>query len=58
MRQTVIYSVYGLFLEGTLSMLGHLVFGRYGSGSEQVVLQAPATPGLMRRVLGALFRRR
>jgi hypothetical protein len=39
-------------------MLGHLVFGRYGAGSEQVVLHAPAAPGLMRRVLSALFRRR
>jgi len=39
-------------------MLGHLVFGRYGTRSEQQVLNVPAEPGWMRRVLGALFRRR
>ena len=39
-------------------MLGHLVFGRYGAVSEQAVLQAPAAPGLVRRVLSALFRLR
>jgi hypothetical protein len=39
-------------------MLGHLVFGRYGSGSEaQAVHATPVPSGWMRRVLGALFRR-
>jgi len=38
-------------------MLGHLVLGRYGRGSEQSLLAPPAASGLVRRVLGALFRR-
>jgi len=38
-------------------MLGHLVLGRYGRGSEQSALSPHAMSGLMRRVLGALFRR-
>jgi hypothetical protein len=37
-------------------MLGHLVFGRYGAASEQAVLRSPTAPGLVRRVLSALFR--
>jgi hypothetical protein len=40
-----------------MSMLGHLVFGRYGAKSEQVFLRAPAEPSLVRRVLSALFGR-
>jgi len=39
-------------------MLGHLVFGRYGTDSERHAPAAPARPGFMRRVLSALFRRR
>lgn len=39
-------------------MLGHLVFGRYGTGNEQQqTLAAPVHSGFLRRVL-ALFRRR
>jgi hypothetical protein len=58
MRQTVILSVYGTSVVEGISMLGHLVFGRYMTGSEQQPLHAdPAPSGFMRRVL-ALFRRR
>jgi hypothetical protein len=41
-------------------MLGHLVFGRYASGSaeELRVVADPLLPAWMRRVLGAMFRRR
>jgi hypothetical protein len=39
-------------------MLGHLVFGRYGAGSERSLATVPVQSGWMRRVLGAMFRRR
>jgi hypothetical protein len=41
-------------------MLGHLVFGRYATGSaeELRVIAEPVMPAWMRRVLGAMFRRR
>jgi hypothetical protein len=38
-------------------MLGHLVSGRYASGSDGYVHAEPAHIGWLRRVLGALFRR-
>jgi hypothetical protein len=43
-----------------VKMLGHLVFGLYASGSaeELRVVAAPVIPAWMRRVLGAMFRRR
>lgn len=39
-------------------MLGHLVFNRYALGNDGHVRDVPADAGWVRRVLGALFRRR
>jgi hypothetical protein len=39
-------------------MLGHLVPCRYETERYQPVLSAPAQAGFLRRMLGALFRRR
>lgn len=39
-------------------MLGHLVYNRYASGDDGHVRATPAHAGWMRRMLGALFRRR
>jgi hypothetical protein len=39
-------------------MLGHLVFNRYAAERERFVTTAPAQSGWVRRVLGAMFRRR
>lgn len=39
-------------------MLGHLVYNRYASENDGHVRAAPARAGWMRRVLGAIFRRR
>jgi hypothetical protein len=44
--------------EGHITMLGHLVLCRVETERRQPVLSAPAEPGLMRRLLSALFRRR
>jgi hypothetical protein len=39
-------------------MLGHLVYGRYGAVDGEQSHATRPQPGWMRRVLGALFRRR
>lgn len=39
-------------------MLGHLVFGRYGAGSERETHAARSHARWMERLIGALFRRK
>jgi hypothetical protein len=51
--------VYGLLPERRKTMLGHLVFNRYAIREDRhETIEPPTQPGLMRRVLSALFRRR